>query len=276
MLYLKGMAMGAADTVPGVSGGTIAFITNIYEELIFSIQACNVNALKILYANGPKAGWQAINGNFLLTLFAGIISSAILFANFVSYLLDNYEAHVMSFFIGLILASSLYIKKQITHWNFQRTLVFFAGILLAVLLNFIPQNETQVNLLFIFFSGAIAICAMILPGISGAFILLLLGAYEHVLNAVRNIDLLILLPFIAGCVIGLIGFSKLLAYLLKHWRDQTLIFLLGVLIGSLYSMWPEELNTDSFSFSFFIVFILLVLLGFLLVYFLEKQAQPIE
>jgi putative membrane protein len=276
ILFLKGMAMGAADTVPGVSGGTIAFITNIYEELIFSIQKCNLAALKVLYKDGIKAAWQQINGAFLLTLLLGIISSAILFANFVSYLLDNYEAYVMSFFIGLILASGLYIKKQITGWHLQKYLFFIVGILLAVALNFIPQSEYQVNGLFIFICGAVAICAMILPGISGAFILLLLGAYESILNAVRNIDVLILLPFIIGCITGLISFSNLLTYLLKHWRGQTLAFLLGILMGSIYSLWPSQLSANDFSLSFFSVFVVLVLTGFLLVYFLERQVQAAE
>ncbi|MBN4053846.1 DUF368 domain-containing protein [Haliea sp. AH-315-K21] len=276
MLFFKGMAMGAADTVPGVSGGTIAFITNIYEELIFSIQACNLKALQILYKEGLSAAWKQINGTFLLILFLGIISSAILLANIVGFLLDNYEAYVMSFFIGLILASGLYIRKQITDWSYQKYFLLLAGIFLAVSLNFIPQSDNQMNLLFVFFSGAIAICAMILPGISGAFILLLLGAYEGVLEAVRNIDLIILLPFMAGCIVGLISFSNFLAYLLGHWRAQTLTFLLGVLIGSLYSMWPSQLSIEEFSFSFFSLFVILVLSGFFLVYFLDKKVQPTE
>lgn len=276
MLFLKGMAMGAADTVPGISGGTIAFITNIYEELIFSIQACNLNALKILFKEGIKAAWEKINGTFLLTLLIGIISSAILFANIVVILLENYESYVMSFFVGLILASSLYIWKQIHASGWLSYLLFLGGVLLAVLLNFIPQGQSQESIFYIFFSGAIAICAMILPGISGAFILLLLGAYETVLEAVRTIDITILLAFITGCIAGLISFSNFLAYMLAHWRQQTLTFLLGVLLGSLYTIWPSQLNTEDFSFAFFGAFILLALFGFLLVYVLEQKVKPAE
>lgn len=273
-LFLKGMAMGAADTVPGVSGGTIAFITNIYEELIFSIQACNLSALKTLFKDGFKAAWKQINGNFLLTLFVGIISSAVLFANIVGFLLANYEGYVMSFFVGLILASSLYIWKQIHASGWLSYCLFFAGVLLAVLLNYIPEGEAQTSILFIFVSGAIAICAMILPGISGAFILLLLGAYESVLQAVRTIDISILLSFILGCIVGLISFSNLLAYLLGHWRQQTLTFLLGVLLGSIYTIWPEQLSSAEFSFSFLAIFLVLALIGFLLVYLLELKVKP--
>lgn len=276
MLFLKGMAMGAADTVPGISGGTIAFITNIYEELIFSIQACNLNVLKILFKEGIKAAWKKINGTFLLTLLIGIISSAILFANIVVFLLENYEGYVMSFFVGLILASSLYIWKQIHASGWLSYLLFLGGVLLAVLLNFIPQGQSQESIFYIFFSGAIAICAMILPGISGAFILLLLGAYETVLEAVRTFDITILLAFITGCIAGLISFSNFLAYMLAHWRQQTLTFLLGVLLGSLYTIWPTQLNTEDFSFAFFGAFILLALFGFLLVYVLEQKVKPAE
>ncbi len=270
-LFLKGMAMGAADTVPGVSGGTIAFITNIYEELIFSIQACNLKALQILNKDGFKSVWSHINGNFLLTLFIGIISSAILFANIVSFLLESYEGYVMAFFVGLILASSLYIWRQIHVKGWLSYLLFLAGVLLTVLLNFLPQGQSQASAFYIFFSGAIAICAMILPGISGAFILLLLGAYENVLEAVRTIDLNLLLSFVLGCIVGLISFSHLLAYLLGYWRQQTLTFLLGVLLGSLYTIWPSQLSAEEFTFPVLGFSILLAMIGFFLVYIIEKR-----
>ena len=193
ILFLKGMAMGAADTVPGVSGGTIAFITNIYEELIFSIQACNLQALKILHKQGMKAAWKHINGNFLLTLFCGILSAAFILANVVGFLLDNLEVYVMAFFIGLILASSLFLRKHVLLWSWQRALLLLAGLVFAVSLNLVPESNYEGSLWFLFVCGAIAICAMILPGISGAFILVLLGAYERVLDAVREFDFAVLL-----------------------------------------------------------------------------------
>ncbi|MDG2091290.1 MAG: DUF368 domain-containing protein [Gammaproteobacteria bacterium] len=273
MLFLKGMAMGAADTVPGVSGGTIAFITNIYEELIFSIQACNLKALQLLFEDGFKSFWTYINGDFLLTLFLGIIFAAVILANFVGFLLESFEYLVMTFFVGLILSSSLFLRKQIQQWNWQKYLLLSAGILLAVLLNFIPGKEDQINLVYVFLSAAIAICAMILPGISGAFILVLLGAYEGILEAVRSFDIVVLVVFVSGCVAGLICFSNILAYCLKHWRDEVLVFLLGILLGSLYTIWPSELNLFEQGTSYIGIFIAITLFGFSLVYFLEKKMQ---
>lgn len=276
MLFFKGMAMGAADTVPGVSGGTIAFITNIYEELIFSIQACNLKALQLLHKEGLKAFWKYVNGNFLLTLFFGIFIAAIILANFVGMLLENYEYLVMAFFVGLILASSLFLRKQISNWSWQKYLLLSGGVLLAVVLNFLPERQGDISLLFVFFSAALAICAMILPGISGAFILVLLGAYESILEAVRSLEVLTLLVFIIGCIAGLISFSNLLAYLLRHCREQVLAFLLGVLLGSLYTIWPADISSSELSASYIGMFVLLILIGFSLVYFLEKQVQPVN
>ncbi|MAM71922.1 MAG: DUF368 domain-containing protein [Gammaproteobacteria bacterium] len=269
MLFLKGMAMGAADTVPGVSGGTIAFITNIYEELIYSIQRCNFHALKLLLQGKFKAGWQFINGNFLLTLFLGIVSAALLLANLITYLLLNYEGHIKAFFIGLILASALTLRQGVRDWNSQTVSLFAAGIFLAIAINFIPQTQGEVASWFIFISGAIAICAMILPGISGAFILVLLGSYETVLNALSNFDLVLLLIFMAGCLLGLIAFSNVLAYLLRRWHEQTMAALLGILLGSVQGLIPEQIDGGT-SLSVWTSFVLLTMIGFALVYLLEK------
>lgn len=274
LLFFKGMAMGAADTVPGVSGGTIAFVTNIYEELVFSIQSCNFHALRILFSQGPGAAWRQINGAFLLTLLLGILCAAFLLANIVSYLLEIYEPFVMAFFTGLILASSLFLRKQVHGWTLDKILLLGLGILLALLMNFLPRYEQQPGLLFIFFSGAIAICAMILPGISGAFILVLLGSYESILQAVRNFDMGVLLLFIAGCASGLIAFSNILAYLLRHFHEQTLAFLLGILLGSLYTIWPAQGPALMEAGFFWSTFAILAALGFCLVYLLEQISVP--
>lgn len=271
LLLLKGMAMGAADTVPGVSGGTIAFITNIYEELIYSIQACNIQALNILFKEGFKSFWKTINGDFLLTLFIGIILAAIILANLVGFLLEEFEYLVMAFFTGLIVASSLFLRRQIQNWSWQKYVLFLVGVVLAIVLNFIPGREGQISLVYLFFSAALAICAMILPGISGAFILVLLGSYEMVLEAVRGFDLIILLVFVGGCITGLISFSNVLAYGLKHWKDQLVAFLLGILLGSLYTIWPSEINLLEQSASSIAILILIMLFGFTLVYILEKN-----
>lgn len=265
--------MGAADTVPGISGGTIAFITNIYEELIFSIQACNLQALNIFHKQGLKAAWQHINGNFLLTLFCGILSAAFILANVVGFLLDTVEVYVMAFFIGLILASSLFLRNHVLEWSWVKVLWLIAGLGFAISLNLVPESTNEAGLWFLFVCGAIAICAMILPGISGAFILVLLGAYERVLDAVREFDFAVLLLFMCGCVVGLISFSNILAYLLKHKREQTLAFLLGILLGSLYTIWPFDLLNDAVSAGFWLKFVALVLVGFFLVYVLEKFGE---
>lgn len=273
LLFLKGMAMGAADTVPGISGGTIAFIANIYEELIFSIQSCNLQALRVLRRQGLQAAWVFINGNFLLTLFCGILSAAFILANIVGFLLDNFEVYVMAFFIGLILASSLFLRKHVSKWNWLSGFCLLAGVLFAVSLNLLPARENDAGLWFMFVCGAIAICAMILPGISGAFILVLLGAYEKILDAVRELDFSVLLLFMGGCVVGLISFSNILAYLLKHQRTQTLAFLLGILLGSLYTIWPDQLLSRSVGMGFWLKFVALVSAGFILVYYLEKLSE---
>ncbi|MEX2365446.1 MAG: DUF368 domain-containing protein [Pseudohongiellaceae bacterium] len=237
-LFFKGMAMGAADSIPGVSGGTIAFITNIYEELIFSIQSVNFRALKVLLDKGLAAFWQHINGSFLLILGVGIVLSLKLFAGVVLYLLENFQPQLLSFFCGLILASCWYMQEQIKSWQFRNMVLLLVGTIFAVSLALIPQGSGSLSLVYLFFCGAIAICAMILPGISGAFILILLGAYETVLGALNALQLDIIAVFVAGCGCGLIAFSNLLAYLFRHWRSDTLSLLLGILAGSLYSIWP--------------------------------------
>lgn len=281
--------MGMADSVPGVSGGTIALITGIYEELINSIKSVNLKALTVLWQQGPAAAWKHINGNFLLTLFLGIFSALLLMANTVGHLFEFYPQYVLSFFIGLIIASCLYVGAQIKGWDMPMIVLLLLGSSLSIGLAFMPHTEAQLSLMTIFFSGAFAICAMILPGISGAFILLLLGVYEPILAALKNFDLVTIIVFMAGCATGLLAFSNLLAYLFKHYYRQTLAFLLGILIGSLYSLWPWQLESviptegsqhylpadysvvSGVDVHIFIC-IGLGLVGFLLVYGLEKFA----
>ncbi len=261
--------MGAADTVPGVSGGTIAFVTNIYEELIQSIQRCNVQALRLLFTQGFLSAWTYINGNFLLTLFAGIVFAALLLARAVTFLLANYEHQVMAFFIGLILASSLFLRKQINSWPMLRVSWLLLGVLAAILINFLPQGAVHTAPWFIFCSGAIAICAMILPGISGAFILVLLGSYETILLALRELDFGLLAVFVAGCALGLISFSNLLAFLLRVHHENTMAFLLGILLGSVYGLLPQDYFQLQVSVSSWTLFFVLTMIGFVLVYALE-------
>lgn len=243
LLFFKGMAMGAADSVPGVSGGTIAFITNIYEELLDSLRRFNFLALRILIRGGIRELWQHVNATFLCTLLAGIVLSLLLLANLVVYLLEAWREPLMGFFSGLVLASAVYLGGQITRWSAGQLLMLALGLLCTVLLAFLPQTGGSSSLLYFFFCGALAICAMILPGISGAFILLLLGAYEPVMAALRNLQGDIIAVFIIGCVTGLLSFANLLSWLFRHHRQPTLALLLGVLLGSLYSIWPWQLPT---------------------------------
>ena len=237
LLYLKGIAMGAADVVPGVSGGTIALITGIYQELVGSISKVGVDAVKILFKDGFAAAWNHINGWFLLVLFTGVLTSIVLLSHVILFLLHSYPIPVWSFFFGLILASSLHLGASIE--KIQSVLVYLiAGIVAGYLLTELAPVQSEFSYIFLFISGAIAICAMILPGISGSFILLMLGMYINVLSAVKGFDLPIIAVFATGCLVGLLAFSKLLSWLLRHAYNITMALLLGVMLGSLNRVWP--------------------------------------
>lgn len=242
LLGLKGMAMGAADIVPGVSGGTIAFITGIYEELITSLNNINFRAIMILRKEGLKSFWNHINGNFFIFLLAGIAISLVSLVRIVTYLLENEPVLIWSFFFGLIIASIVLIGKQVNYWRLTTIVAILAGTVFAL---WISSIQTIANIdanWYIFLSGAIAICAMILPGISGSFILLLMGSYHMILNGLKNLDLLVIGLFGSGCVMGLISFSRLLKYLFNKFHDQTVALLTGFMIGSLYKVWPWKIR----------------------------------
>lgn len=238
VLGLKGMGMGAADVVPGVSGGTIAFISGIYEELIASIKSISLNTLKILRKNGFNAAWKSINGSFLLAVFSGIFFSIFTLTKLIKYLLENEPVAVWSFFLGLIIASVYFVGKQIKTWDVKTVGALVVGTVVAFWITTISSEASVGNKAFFFISGMIAICAMILPGISGSFILLLLGSYYAVLNAVHDKDFLILGIFALGCLVGLLAFSRLLDFLFKRFKEVTLAVLTGFLIGSLNKIWP--------------------------------------
>ena len=236
---LKGVAMGAADVVPGVSGGTIAFISGIYEELLESISAVSIKTLQVLRSSGIKAAWKQINGNFLLSLLIGIAISVVSLAKSISWLLANEPVLLWSFFFGLVLASIFFIGKQITKWNVLTFIVLIGGALLAYWITTLEPLVTEnSSSLFLFIAGALAICAMILPGISGAFILVLLGAYKPVLEAVHSRDIDIIIIIGAGAIVGLLTFSRLLKWLFHHYKNLTLAILTGFVLGSLNKIWP--------------------------------------
>ena len=219
MLALKGCAMGMADVVPGVSGGTIAFISGIYEELIDSIRSIDLQALKLLAKGRLVSFWRHINGRFLLPVLVGIAIAIFSLARLMTYLLTNHPIAIWSFFFGLIVASALLVAQQIGRWNFSTVASLLVGAAIAWWITVATPAETPNDWWFIMLSGAIAICAMILPGISGAFILLLLGKYQYIMQAVGDLNIPVIVVFVIGAAAGIISFSHLLSWLLKHWHD---------------------------------------------------------
>lgn len=238
--------MGSADVVPGVSGGTIAFISGIYEELIDSIKSINSTSLKLLFTGKFKAFWSAINGNFLLSLLVGILFSVVALVKLITYLLTHEPVLIWSFFFGLVLASSITVCRTIERKTLDRWIAFAIGTAAAYYVTIATPAETPDGLWFIFLCGAIAICAMILPGISGSFILLLMGKYTFIMNTIKGLmegenigrNLLTLGTFALGALIGIVSFSNLLSWLLKKWKDITVALLGGFMFGSLNKIWP--------------------------------------
>ena len=242
MVAVKGACMGAADVIPGVSGGTIAFITGIYDQLIGSINSINGTALKLFFSGKFKEFWKHINGSFLVSLFCGILVSVLSLAGLMQYLLEHHPIQTWAFFFGLIVASSIFILRGIQGWNMKSAMFPVLGIVVCTL----SPTQTPDALWFIFLSGAIAICAMILPGISGSFILLILGKYKYIMGAITGLttgaavgeSLVILCVFAVGAVCGILAFSRLLHWLLARFNKETLMVLAGFIIGSLVKVWP--------------------------------------
>lgn len=290
-LSLKGMAMGAADIIPGVSGGTIAFISGIYEELIETINNVNFEAIKKLKKNGIKSFWTHINGNFLIALLTGIAISIMSLAKVITHLLETHSQLLWGFFFGLIVASVYIVGKQVNKWDINNIISLIIGSSIAFYITILNPMQNPDALWFVFLSGSIAICAMILPGISGSFILLLLGSYEFILVAIKDFKLDVITIFGVGCITGLLAFSKLLNWLFKKYHDITIALLTGFLIGSLNKIWPwkETIQTRINSHGEIVPFIqsnvlpsnfegdsniieviLLSLIGLVLIYLLER------
>ncbi len=230
--------MGAADVVPGVSGGTIAFITGIYDKLLESIRRINPSVLGLWKREGFKTAFNHINGFFLISLFAGVFTSIATFAKLISWLLITHPVPLWSFFFGLILVSVFHILKQVEKRDIIRFVFLLLGVAFAYSITVLKPLQMEPTSINILIAGAIAICAMILPGISGSFILLLIGMYGPVLGAVKEFQIDVLALFLAGCVIGLLTFSHVLSWLLRSFRDFTLVFLTGLMIGTLPKIWP--------------------------------------
>lgn len=251
MLVLKGIGMGAADVIPGVSGGTIAFITGIYEELIGSIRSFDLTALRKLLHLDLRGFWRHVNGNFLVSVLLGIGISIFSLAKLMKYLLETHPIFVWSFFFGLIIASSWLVAREVKRWSVGTVIALVVGAAAAYLITVLNPVQTLTNpsWWFIILSGAIAICAMILPGISGAFILLLMGMYSFIIGAVSSFQWSVLLLFAVGAVVGIISFSHLLSWLLAKFHGLTVALLTGFMVGSLNKIWPWkqtlEYYTDS-------------------------------
>jgi len=294
-LALKGICMGSADVIPGVSGGTIALITGIYEDLIAALRSLDIRMVRKILRFDIKGAVAGAHIRFLLTLLSGIIVAILSLAQLMNYLLHYHPVPIWSLFFGLIVASVLVVGKQVTHWLGKAGICFVAGILAAVVIvNLIPI-KTPEEIWFIFLCGVVAICAMILPGISGAFILLILGKYEFITATLKNPflakNIIIILVFCLGCVVGLAGFSRVLNYLLGKFHNLTLAFLTGLITGSLMKIWPwkQVLETpvirgkahviwgrpimpDTFGGEFYLAIALMVL-GFLGILIIERWAK---
>jgi len=238
LLFLRGVAMGAVDLVPGVSAGTVALVTGIYPELVHSIKSFNLQAFKILKAQGLSAAWQYINGNFLVILVSGIMLSLFSLATVMQFLLATYPLQLWSFFTGLIVASVVYLLRQHPIKRIDEVYLFSVGTVCAYAISVAPSIVIEGNYVSMFFAGSIALCAMILPGISGSFVLLLLGLYPVFISALANVEIGLLVVFVLGGVCGLMLFSRLLSWLLDHYKNSVIATMCGFLVGSLSLIWP--------------------------------------
>ncbi|WP_339663358.1 DUF368 domain-containing protein [uncultured Psychrobacter sp.] len=241
-VYVRGLAMGAADIVPGVSGGTIALIAGIYERLINALSSVGPNLWQVFRQEGGMKGliavWRQVDATFLLFLLMGIATSLATLAGVIKHLLDNQPLMIWSFFFGLVIATVFLLLSEIKRWNIGRALLFLLGVASAVVISSLPLMNTTPSLPYLFVAGAIAICAMILPGISGSFILLLMGAYDTVLEAVHTLNFAIIFTLVAGMATGLLLFTRMLKWLLSRYYQATLALLIGFIAGSLVKVWP--------------------------------------
>ena len=234
------MAMGIAEVIPGVSGGTIAFITGIYERFINALKSFDLSLIKTLRQDGIGGVWKAVDGNFLVALFGGMLTSIVLFVKIITWLIENQTLLVWAFFFGLIAASAIFVGKQIEKWDIKTIVPMLIGIVVAYYITIAAPANGSENLLFIFLAGMVAISAMLLPGLSGSFILLLLGMYSIVLGAVKELDIVIAGTFALGCLVGILSFARVLSWAFNNHRNSTLAILTGFMIGSLNRVWPWQ------------------------------------
>ncbi|MDW3194142.1 MAG: DUF368 domain-containing protein [Cytophagales bacterium] len=287
--FLKGLAMGAANVIPGVSGGTIAFITNIYERFINALKSLDLDAVSLLFKGKIKELIIKIDFWFLLSVLGGVAVSILSLAKLLEFLFLNYETLTLAFFFGLIIASIVAVGSQIESWNSSTVVALIVGTAIAISIAFLPPANANDAIWYVFLCGVVAVCSMILPGLSGSYILLLMGNYILVLQAISGFKFKVIIPMAAGCIVGLLLFSRLLSYLFAHYKSQTIALLTGFVTGSLVIIWPwktaetitiedkekvvgytwemPELN-GAFAIAF-----LLILIGFGLVFFIERTGQ---
>ena len=287
-LYFKGMAMGIADAFPGISGGTMALILGVYKELVNSISIINFSLFKTFKKEGLREFWKKLNGTFLVILFSGIISSLVVFMNLASFLIDNFPILIWSFFLGLVSASINIILKPTDLFDFNNKnkhilknwFLLISSFYVSYLLTSLPEiNNLNENILFIFFAGFIASCAMILPGISGSYILVILGLYKTMSKALINIELDKIVIFGFGVILGLTSFSKVVKWGFDKFPNKILIMMTGLIIGSIHKLWPWKLNEINVlpknysEYNYLLESIVLFIIGFFLIFLLEKKQQ---
>ena len=272
ILFFKGVFMGIADAMPGISGGTIALLVGIYEELVNTISRLNLHIISEFKIRDFNSFWKKINGNFLITLILGISISLISFVKVSASLLENYPLFVWSFFLGLIFATIYVIFKLINKWYLTNFIILFFCIFFSVYISpFTVDVTNEISLPYIFISGIIASSAMILPGISGSLVLVILGVYTYMIKSLDNLELVVIFTFIFGSLIGLLSFSKILKYLFKNYKDLTYTIMLGLVIGSIEKAWPwnKELAVEISNLNMFFS-ISLVIFGLIIVLLVER------
>ena len=271
-LFFKGIFMGIADAMPGISGGTIALLLGIYEELIESISELKISLFSKLINKDFNSFWEKLNGNFLLVLVSGIGISLISFVKISASFLESFPLFIWSFFLGLIFATVNVIYKLINQWSSLNFFFLIISITFSYFLSSFSVYETdEISLLYILFSGVIASSAMILPGISGSLILVILGVYAYLIKSLDNLEMIVIFTFISGALIGLLGFSRILKYLFNKHRDTTYTIMLGLVIGSIEKVWPwnKSFSTELSNLNL-LLSISLVILGFVIVVLLER------
>lgn len=281
LIFLRGLFMGSVELVPGVSSGTIALITGIYERLIHAISKINFSFVKPLF-KGDFSGFKTklleeIDFQLFIPLLLGIGIAVLTLSKTIGFLIDYYTAYTFAFFLGLILASAYVLYTHLDEFSPKLIIISIIGFIFAFI--FVGLNPIAANhsIPIIFFSGMIAICAMMLPGISGAFILLLLGQYRYMLNALNTLNLVEIITFCLGALIGILGFSRLLDYLLKHYKGVTLSFLIGIMLGTLRTPYTEVANNINGSIiTEIVICVVLAIAGFFLIFFIEKQFKYIK